>query len=212
MTKRRSMYGFMAVVVMGLAGGLGGIQVSQADDEKKKGAGAGKEGDHQAMMAAYEKAGEPAEQHKHLTKMAGKWNLAFKSWMAPNQPPMETTGTATAKAILGDRFVQMDVTSTMMGKPFTGISLTGYDKTKKKYVGTWIDSMSTGMMRMEGTADAAGKVFTNQGVGTDPITGKDSKMKIVSKWESDDKFVDEFFERKGGKEVKTMEITYTRAK
>ena len=125
---------------------------------------------------------------------------------------MESTGTAETKSLLGDRYVQTEVSSNMMGKPFTGIATTGYDKAKKKFVGTWIDSMSTGLMLSEGTADPAGKVFTTQSVATDPLSGKPTKMRIVSKWESDDKLVEEFFEKKGGKDVKTMEITYTRAK
>ena len=193
---------FCVCAVMALTGG---VAVAQ---EKKPAA----KDDPQAMMAAYEKASEPAPQHKQLQKMVGKWNLALKSWMDPKAPPMESTGTAEGKSLMGDRYVQTAVTSNFMGKPFSGMSLTGYDKTKKKFVGTWIDSMSTGIMRSEGTADEAGKTWTSQMVGTDPLTGKESKMKIVGKWETDDKLVEEFYERKGGKEVKTMEITYTRAK
>ena len=137
----------------------------------------------------------------------------MKSWMAPGQPPAESTGTADTRSLLGDRYVQTSVTSTMMGgKPFTGIGTTGFDNATKKFVGTWIDSMSTGVMRTEGKVDASGKVFTTQMVGTDPVTGKETRTRIISKWESDDKIVEEFFERKNGKEVKTMEITYTRAR
>ncbi len=64
----------------------------------------------------------------------------------------------------------------------------------------------------EGTMDAAGKTLTMQMTGTDPLTGKESRMRIVTRWDGDDKMIDEFHERKGGKEVKTMEIVYTRAK
>lgn len=170
----------------------------------------GKEGEMAAMMAAYEKAGTPGEAHKHLQKQVGKWDVTMKSWMQPNQPPMESTGTAEVKPILGDRFVQTTFTGTVQGKPFTGIGTTGYDNTKKKYVGTWIDSMSTGIMRSEGTPDASGKVITANAIGTDPLSGKESRTRIVEKWESDNKKVEEFYERKGGKEIKTMEITYTR--
>jgi hypothetical protein len=201
MNLRRMVYGCLAMTA------ATGMALAQ-DKEKKK---AGQE-DPAAMMAAYEKAAEPAEAHKLLQKQVGKWNLSLKSWPAPGAPPMESTGTAETKSLLGDRYVQTEVSSNMMGKAFSGIGTTGYDKAKKKYVGTWIDSMSTGMMLSEGTADASGKVMTTQAVATDPLTGKPTKMRIVSKWESDDKIVEEFFEKKGGKDVKTMEITYTRAK
>jgi hypothetical protein len=169
-----------------------------------------KDPDPAAAMAAYEKAAAPGDQHKLLQKMVGKWDVAVKSWMAPGQPPMESKGTAEAKTILGDRFVEMKFNGTMMDKPFEGIGTTGYDNTKKKFVGTWIDSMSTGIMRTEGTADAAGKVITNQATSSDPMTGKEARLKIVEKWESDNKHTSEFFEKRGGKEMKTMEIVYTK--
>jgi hypothetical protein len=206
MTKRRVGYACLTAGVVVLSALLTGV--AAADHHKEKG---GKQEDPQAMMAAYEKAGAPAEEHKQVLKMVGKWNLAFKSWMDPKAPPMESTGTAEGKALLGDRFVQTTVTSTMMGKPFTGVGISGYDKGKKKFVGTWMDSMGTGIYQMEGTADAAGKL-TMQMSGIDAVTGKPTRMRIVGRWEGDDKLVEEFHEKKGGKEVKMMEITYTRAK
>src|SRR5688572_12744184 len=197
-------------IVACLLAGVFATGVAVADDKEKAGK-KGKEGDMAAMQAAWEKAGTPGEPHKILKKMVGKWNVAMKSWMDPKAPPMESKGTAEVKPILGDRFVQMNFSSTIMDKPFTGIATNGYDNTKKKYVGTWIDSMSTGIMRSEGTADATGNIKA-EGVSTDPITGKESKMRIVGTWQGDDKLVEEFYEKKGGKETKTMEITYTRAK
>ena len=170
-----------------------------------------KEPDPATVAAAYEKAGTPGEQHKQLQKMLGKWDIAMKSWMVPGQPPTESKGTAEVKPILGDRFVEMKVNATFMDKPFSGIGTTGYDNTKKKFVGTWIDSMSTGIMRSEGTADATGKVITTQAVASDPLTGKETHTRMVEKWESDSKFVEEFYEKRGGKEAKTMEIVYTKA-
>ena len=55
-------------------------------------------------------------------------------------------------------------------------------------------------------------MVTSQGVATDGVTGKESRMRIVDNFESDDKVVQEFFEKRGGKELKVMEITYTRVK
>jgi hypothetical protein len=165
-----------------------------------------------AMMAAYEKASAPGPAHKQLQKMVGKWNLKIKMWAAPGAPPTEETGTAETKALFGDRYVQTNITSSMMGKPFTGMGINGYDNAKKKFVGTWVDSMSTGIMHSEGTSDSAGKVLKASSVNTDPVSGKENKMRTVQTWQNDDTFVEEFFEKRGGKEQKTMEITYTRAK
>ena len=198
-------------IVACLLAGVFAARVAVADDEKPKKDKAGKGPDMAAMQEAWEKAATPGDQHKVLKKMVGKWNVTTKMWMDPKQPPMESTGTAEVKPILGDRFIQTNFSSTFQGKPFSGIGTEGYDNVKKKYVGTWIDSMSTGIMRSEGTADTNGNM-KSEGVSTDPMTGKESKMRIVGTWQGDDKLVEEFFEKKGGKEVKGMEITYTRAK
>ena len=218
MTKRRVGYTCLtmaAVAVSALLTGIAAADHHDKQDKHDKKDRQDKQGaaeDPQAMMAAYEKAGQPADEHKQVLKMVGKWNLAFKSWMDPKVPPMDSTGTAEAKAILGDRFVQITVSSTFMGKPFSGVAINGYDKARKKFVGTWMDSMSTGIAVSEGTGDASGEVITSHMKGTDPVTGKETRMRIVGRWQSDDKLVEEFHENKGGKEVKMMEITYTRAK
>lgn len=182
---------------------------ANAEAGENKGAGKGKD-DPQAMMEAMEKAGAPGEHHKLLLKRVGKWDVVVKTWMAPGQPPMESKGTAEAKAILGDRFVQMNFSGSFMDKPFNGIGITGYDNVKKKVVGTWIDNMSTSIMRSEGTFDAASKTTTSTSVGMDPMTGKECKGRTVEKWESDNRVVEEFFRKEGSKEIKAMEIVYTR--
>lgn len=193
---------------------LGWTSLALADHQMEKGAKGGKAGkeghDMQAMMAAMEKASTPGDQHKALLRRVGKWNVVVKHSM-PGQPAMETKGTAETKSILGDRFVQTAFTGSFMDKPFNGFGTVGYDNISKKIVGTWIDTMSTGIMRSEGTPDASGKTVTSNAVSSDPMTGKICKSRIVEKWESDDKVVEEYFQKKGAKESKMMEIVYTRA-
>ena len=43
---------------------------------------------------------------------------------------------------------------TMMGAPFKGHGMSGYDNVTGKYWSTWNDSMSTGLMVSTGTCDA----------------------------------------------------------
>ena len=49
----------------------------------------------------------------------------------------------------------------MRRRPFQGLGFTGYDNHPKKYVGVWIDNMTTSIMTSSGTFDAGGKTFTN---------------------------------------------------
>jgi len=118
------------VAVMGLA------TAAHATDKKKpepakSGAAAGP--DMAAMQAAWEKAATPSETHKKLIAMTvGTWTTQNKMYMDPKKPPMESTGTSENKAVLGDRFVEEHYTGTFMGKPFTGLGLTGFDNTTQK--------------------------------------------------------------------------------
>jgi hypothetical protein len=101
--------------------------------------------DAQAMMDVYTKLGTPGTPHKVLASMAGSWITKTKGWMEPDKPPMESKGTCEQKMLLGGRFLQQEYSGDMMGSPFTGIGVTGYDNHTKKYVSTWMDSMGTGI-------------------------------------------------------------------
>jgi hypothetical protein len=107
-----------------------------------------------AMMEAMQKAGTPGAEHQKLTSLAGTYDLTIKSWHGPGSEPTTDTGTATRKMILGNRVVVEEVNSQMMGQPFTGQGLHGYDNVTGKHWSTWNDSMSTGLMVSEGTCDA----------------------------------------------------------
>ena len=166
--------------------------------------------DMQAMMDVYTKLGTPGAPHKLLASMAGSWNTKTKSWMEPNQPPMESTGTCQQKMLLGGRFLQQEYTGDMMGNTFTGIGVTGYDNHTKKYVSTWMDSMGTGIFFFEGTASADGKTVTQEARYDDPLKGP-MKWRSVTKIVDGNTLVFEMYSTdKRGKEEKMMEIIYTR--
>ena len=76
---------------------------------------------------------------------------------------MESAGTAEMKMLLDGRFLQQEFTGDMMGQPFSGIGIDGYDNLAKKYVSTWIDTMGTRIFSMEGKASGDGKTITQKG-------------------------------------------------
>ncbi len=172
------------------------------------------------MMAKMVELGKPNEHHQQLAQLAGDWTDEIKMWMAPGQPPLVSTGTCTRKPIMDGRFFEGDFKSTMSmpgpdGKmqsmPFTGVSLEGYDNAKKKFISTWADSMGTGIMMSEGTYDPATRTFTYT-AEMEMLPGMTRKVREVVKVIDKDHHTFEFYEDRGGKEVKTMEIAYTRAK
>lgn len=167
----------------------------------------------QAMMAAMEKFGTPGPEHQILLDGVGTWSVDSKMWMDPAAPPMVSKGKSVQRAILGGRYVQYDYEGDAAGMPFTGYGLSGYDRYNKKYVSLWIDTMSTGFMLTEGTCDAEGKVCTETGEYDDYLTGQKMKIKNVYTHYGKDKFTMEMFMvQPDGKEMKSMELTYTRVK
>jgi hypothetical protein len=134
----------------------------------------------------------------------------MKAWMAPGQPPTEATGSAEVKSLFGGRFIHEEFHGSMMGEPFSGIGMTGYDNATKKYVSTWTDSMSTNIMRTEGSYDAAKKAYTYDASYVDPLMGPKT-MRIVARVLDKDNHVSEFFEPgPDGQWVKMMELAYKR--
>ena len=166
--------------------------------------------DMQAMMDVYKKLGTPGAPHKMLASMVGSWKTKVKSWCDPSTGPMESTGTSEQKMLLGGRFLQQEFTGEMMGSPFNGIGVTGYDNHTKKYVSTWMDSMGTALLVFEGTASADGRTITQESRYDDPIKGP-VKWRSVTKIVDDNTHMFEMYATyKEGKEEKMMEITYTR--
>jgi hypothetical protein len=167
--------------------------------------------DEKAMMEMMQKAGAPGEAHKKLEAIVGTFDAKVKMWMDPSKPPEESTGVAENKWVLGDRFVEMQYTGTFMGQPFTGIGYQGYDNTSKKYVGTWMDSASTGMMMSTGTM--TGNTMTTTATVADPMTGKMTKItdKVVVA-DNDHHMMEMWGPDPTGKNYKMMEITYIRKK
>jgi hypothetical protein len=156
-------------------------------------------------------AATPGAPHKALDVFTGEWNVASKWWMSPDAPPMESKGTASKKWILGGRYISEDFNGEMMGMPFTGSGLSGYDNVKKKYNSSWVDSSSTALFTSLGTSSADGKTFTYHSTMDDCMTGEmDKPVRFVIRVESHDKHIFEMFEGSGAKEKKVGEMTYTR--
>jgi uncharacterized protein DUF1579 len=186
--------------------------LSLADEPKAKKAAAAPM-DEKAAMDAMMKAGAPGDAHKKLEALAGTWDAKVTSWMAPGKPPIESKGKSESKMALGGRFLEEHFEGEFMGQPFTGMGYTGYDNVQKKYVGTWMDSMSTGVMTSSGKMDGDGKTFSMTGSMADPMTGKMSTIKEkVTVADADHHTFEMWGAGPDGKNFKMMEIVYTRRK
>lgn len=165
-----------------------------------------------AMMEKMTKAATPGPQHEMLKKLAGDWNAKVRFQSDPSQPWQESASTSTITMLMDGRYCQEVVSGQMMGGPFNGVGLTGYDNVIGKYVGTWIDNFGTGIETMQGTADASGKVITWSATMSDPASGKLSTNRMVTTIVDDDHHTLDMYTIPPGakKEMKTMTIEYTR--
>jgi len=169
-----------------------------------------KQMDPQAMMETYKKLSTPGEPHKQLASLAGSWTTKTKQWMEPDKPAMESTGSVEMKTLLDGRFLQQEFSGDMMGQPYSGIGISGYDNLRNRYVSTWIDSMGTGIFMMEGTASADGKTITLKGQHDVPGGGHMTHRAVWNIVDDNTQTFDMYGTHHGGKEMKMMEITYTR--
>jgi hypothetical protein len=167
--------------------------------------------DPKAMEEMMAKLAAPGPNHERLKKMAGDWNLTVKWTWDPSQPMQTTNSTSTITTLMDGRYCQEQSSGEMMGRPFQGMGLTGYDNVLKKYESVWIDNAGTGIMRSEGTADASGNVVNWTGEESDPMTGKLTKVRMVTRFLDDNHHVFEMYIKDpAGKEYKSMEISYER--
>jgi len=211
MRTRLMLCGVLLVAVSGLALAQEATKPKTAGSGGAKASAAPQKMDPQAMAAMMEKMAAPGPNHERFKKLAGDWNLTVKWTWDPSKAMQETKSTSTITTLMDGRYCEEQTAGEMEGKPFQGMGLTGYDNVLKKYVGVWIDNMGTGIMSSLGTPDATGNVVNWIGESSDPMTGKTSKSRGVTRYLDDDHRVFEMYIKgPDGKEFKTMEITYER--
>jgi hypothetical protein len=151
----------------------------------------------------------PEREQDLLKRDVGVWDATIETTMEPGGKPNVTKGTET-NTLLGGRWLISDFKGEMMGIPFQGHSVMGYDPAKKKYTGTWVDSMSTTISVLEGTYDPKTKTMTSWMESPGP-DGKPMKMRSTSEWKEDDTRIFTMHSPPGqGDEFAMMKITYKR--
>ena len=156
---------------------------------------------------------KPTAEHKRLAEDVGTWDATVKSWTrGPDSEPTTSQGVEVVKMMPGGLWLQSEFDGKFDDVEFHGAGHSGYDTKKGKYVGTWVDTMSTEIMVMEGDYDYASHTMTMFAKGTDP-SGKAYEAKMASQHEGDDTRVFTMSmksEETKGEFVKMMEITYKR--
>jgi hypothetical protein len=158
---------------------------------------------------------KPTAEHERLAKDVGTWDATVKSWMGgPGSEPSVSQGVEVTKLLPGGLWTHSEFDGRFGDMEFHGMGQSGYDTNKKKYVGTWVDSITTEIMMTEGDYDATSNTVTMYAKGTDH-SGKPYDSKMTTKHEGEDTRVFTMFMKSDetkGEFVKVMEITYKRRK
>ena len=180
--------------------------------DAQPGTPAGNPAEMQKMMEAWQASATPGEMHAWLAKGVGTWDGKVKHWMDPSMPPAESTCVTTITPMFGGRYFKSETKGEMpMIGHFEGFGMNGYNNTTKEFEGFWVDNAGTMMMYMKGKASDDKKTLTMTCDMVDPMTGQPCKMREVHTNTSDNAMkLEMFVTDSSGKEMKCMEIDYTR--
>lgn len=168
--------------------------------------------ERKARHEAWMRVSTPGEAHRVLEPLVGTWRAKVKAWFMPGQPPAESEGRMVTDWAAGGRFLRHDYRSEGPMGVFAGAGLFGHDNQAGRYVGVWVDVMSTAMMRHEGTFDASTRTLNMHGSMTDPV-GQAWKVRQAIRIVSNDEHVFEIFmQGPTGPEYQSLRAEYTRVK
>ena len=169
--------------------------------------------EQKVMQAKMQEYSTPNANHEVLKSLIGSWKANVTFWMDPKGEPQVSEGTSETTLIMDGRFVEQSYHGSMMGQPFEGRGIYGYDNLRKEYTGLWLDNFATGVMVSAGKYDAAAKTLTEEGSMSCPITNEAHRWyKAVTTFTDADHYTYEsFMKDKDGKEFRSMIISYTRA-
>ena len=154
---------------------------------------------------------KPGAEHDALAPLVGSWDAALSFSMGPGMPSMTSKGTYEVRS-MARMWNIGDFSGTLMGQPFQGMSVLGYDKKAKQYVSYWYDSSMSSQMSSTGTWDPAKKTFTMKGKGMS-MTGEMVDQTEVTELKDNDTVIFKMLQPgPDKKDMVMMTIEYKRKK
>lgn len=157
-------------------------------------------------------APKPGPEHDVLKLEQGVWNAVVEFAPEPGKPATKSKGVETNTIACGGLCLVTDFKGELApGMAFEGHGIATWDAARKKYVGTWMDSMSSTLSTSEATFDAAAKRMNGSMEGPD-LTGKVVKMRSTTDLKDGQRVFTMYGPGPDGKEIQMMRIIYTRRK
>jgi hypothetical protein len=91
-----------------------------------------------------------------FAKDLGDWDAEVEVRPGPGAPPLAQRGVSTNR-LVGGKWLVIDYRA---DSGFEGHGIYGWDASKGKYTGAWVDTMQTCIARSEGTWDPATRTMT----------------------------------------------------
>jgi hypothetical protein len=154
---------------------------------------------------------KPGPEHAILKEDVGTWDASIEMMMPGMPPSPPAKGVETNVLSCNGLCLVTDFKGEMMGGPFQGHGVSTWDPAKKKFVGSWSDSMAPGLAVTEATWDAAKKTMNGTMEAPDG-SGGTAKMRSTVEYTAGKRVFSMFMIGPDGKEAPTMRITYTRQK
>jgi Protein of unknown function (DUF1579) len=168
-----------------------------------------------AIRAQDSKTGESSPA-KIMEMQAGVWDAEITMTVpdAEGKITKTTSKGEETNRLLGGKWLISDFKGEFFGQSFEGHGTNGFDEKKKKYVGTWVDSMSNHIDLLEGSYDEKTKTLTLNADSENPADGKPMKMRLETHFNDDGSRVFSEFVKVDGQSdfAKFMEVKYTKRK
>lgn len=148
----------------------------------------------------------PTAEHRALIATQGTWTGTM-SMPLPDGTTMTARATETNTPI-GAFWSQSTFSCEFMGMPYVGTGSMGYNPKTKKFIGTWVDNMTSFLALMEGEMSSDGKTLTMSWDAPDE-TGKIVQHRSETQ-RTEDSYMSTFF-MGAGKGVQGMVISMKRA-
>lgn len=152
----------------------------------------------------------PGEMHQMLSQSIGAWAEEIVMWTAPESDSIKDNIICESNMILNGLFLETKHSGVLNSMPFEGISIMGYDNSRRVFVSTWLDNFGSGVTYMEGSWNEKQTAIVFTGKTTDPLTGKQKNVRQILKVVDDFTQTMEMYSELNGKEYKSMAITLTR--
>ena len=155
---------------------------------------------------------EPTRHHKALAAQVGTWVAVARMYVSSTKPPLVSHGTEVNTLVAGGLWLRTELKATLMGSPFEGHGLFGYDTLAKAHVGSWVDSSGTWMAVTRGSCERDCQVQTAFFDGYDEAGRPALHKEVHTQVDANHRTMVMFLRVQDGTWVKSMEMTYTRLK